>query len=93
MTNTGSCYVYGNNTAWKCHLCDKRVCLFDKKAFKRDGCAFDYHNDFFFGLTKSDQALYGTKDKEWSPPIENKIASNAMRIKTIRRELTEEEGA
>ncbi|KAL7529487.1 hypothetical protein ACHAXR_004154 [Thalassiosira sp. AJA248-18] len=90
--NSGKCEVCGAKTTWTCKLCDKKMCVLEEKKFKGIACALSYHNDNFFGLTRSDfKCLYGSKMGDWVPPSQNKIKSNARRIETIKRAVDEDD--
>ena len=73
-------------------MCDKRMCALTKGQFKGAGCALKFHDDAFFGLTKSDdRALFGRKaTKKWLPPNGSKIRSNKAKVEVIRRKIAEE---
>ena len=81
-------------TLWKCGLCDKRVCTMKKGKFKGDQCALQFHDDAFFGLTKSDdRAMCGRKaGKTWEPPNKSKMKSNAKKVEVIKKKIAEEVG-
>ena len=51
-----------------------------------------FHNDAFFGLTKSDdRALFGRRaGKKWLPPNASKIRSNKAKVEVIKRKIVEE---
>ena len=93
-TNLVKCEVCGAKTSFKCTLCDKYVCVFNRKKWEGGGCALSYHDDSFFGLSKSDSLeLYGQSKTDWTPPTKNKIKCNARRIETIKETILEEEEA
>jgi len=85
------CEVCGEPTAIKCGLCNKYMCLYKKRKFLGGQCALTYHEDSFFGLSKSDATdLFGMNKSEWVPPTTNKIKCNARRIETIKESLRED---
>ena len=53
-TVAGLCKVCNAETIWKCEMCDKRMYALTKGRFKGSACALHFHDDSFFGLTKSD---------------------------------------
>ena len=88
--NTMRCEVCGEPTAIKCGLCNKYMCLYKKRKFLGGQCALTYHEDSFFGLSKSDATdLFGMQKSEWVPPSTNKIKCNARHIETIKEALRE----
>ena len=89
--NRFKCEVCGELTSWKCGLCNKYLCMYKKKQFLGGQCVFTYHNDSFFGLSKSDYiALFVKSSVDWLPPPQNKIQCNAMRVETIKEGILEE---
>lgn len=53
-TNAGACEVCGTQSYWKCGLCKKYVCLFNKRNWAGGKCAFLFHSEKYFGLSRSD---------------------------------------
>mmetsp|Transcript_12411 Transcript_12411/g.26936 ORF Transcript_12411/g.26936 Transcript_12411/m.26936 type:complete len:326 (+) Transcript_12411:1665-2642(+) len=89
--NRMRCEVCGELTTFKCGLCNKYICMFNKKKFGGGQCALAYHDDSFFGLSKSDSAdLFGKSKMDWMPPSQHKIKCNARRIETIKQSMSEE---
>ena len=92
-TGPGKCEVCGEPTYWKCTVCDKRLCVMNKKKFTGARCALTFHNDLFFGLARCDHCdLFGRTAAKWGPPGDNKIQSNVRRIGAIKRVIAEEGG-
>ena len=91
-SRVGRCEVCNEPTLWRCGLCDKRMCALTKGKFKGTGCALKFHDDAFFGLTKSDdRALFGRRaGKKWLPPNASKIRSNKAKVEVIKRKIAEE---
>ena len=87
------CEVCGEMTTIRCGLCNKYMCFYKKKKFIGGQCALTYHEDSFFGLSKSDlEKLFRIPKGVWLPPSVNKIKCNARRIETIKEEIWEQGG-
>ena len=73
-------------------MCDKWMCSLIEGQFKGASCALRFHDDAFFGLTKSnDQALFGRRTrKKWQPPNASKIRCNKAKVEVIKRKIAEE---
>mmetsp|Transcript_19746 Transcript_19746/g.42879 ORF Transcript_19746/g.42879 Transcript_19746/m.42879 type:complete len:324 (+) Transcript_19746:1794-2765(+) len=91
QSNRAKCEVCGELTSFKCALCDKYVCLFENRKWIGGGCAMSYHDDAFFGLSKSDNILFGKHTGTWTPPTQHKIVCNARRVETIKETILQEE--
>ena len=91
-TIAGPCKVCDAKTLWKCEVYDKQVCKITKGKFKGVACALCFHDDAFFGLTKSnDRVLFGRKTgKKWQPPNASKIKSNKVKVKVIKQKIADE---
>lgn len=53
-TNAGACEVCGSSTYWRCVVCKKYMCLFNKRNWTGGKCAFLFHSEKYFGLSRSD---------------------------------------
>ena len=53
-TNPSPCEVCGVSTYWKCTICNRFICLLDKRHWKGAKCAITFHSENFFGLARSD---------------------------------------
>ena len=52
--NAGACEVCGSSTYWRCAVCKKYMCLFNKHNWTGGKCAFLFHSEKYFGLSRSD---------------------------------------
>ena len=68
------------------------MCALTKGKFKGAACALHFHDDAFFGLTKSnDRALFRRKaGKKWLPPNASKVKSNKAKVEVIKQKIAEE---
>ena len=87
--NAGPCEVCGKATKFICGMCNKHVCLFDKRQWK-GSCFVNMHNDSFFGLTKCDHEHLKKKGK-WKAPDVVAIRRNTKHIKTLKTIMEVEE--
>ncbi|KAL7528119.1 hypothetical protein ACHAXR_005384 [Thalassiosira sp. AJA248-18] len=86
--HSGNCDVCGNKTMYKCDLCEKFVCILEKRKWTGGTCATKLHNDSYFGLTRSDhQHLHGKAMKDWKAPSTSTIRRNARNIETLSEML------
>jgi hypothetical protein len=53
-TNAGSHEVCGLSTYWMCMTCGKHMCLLNKWNWNDAKCAFLFHSEKFFGLSRID---------------------------------------
>ena len=54
------CEMCGEMTTIKCGLCNKYMCLYKKEKFVEGQCVLTYHDDCFFGLSKTNSKnLFG----------------------------------
>jgi len=65
-----------------------------KGGFNGVKCLLHFHDDAYFGLTKSDdQAMRGRKaGKKWGPHNESKMRSNAEKVEVVKKKIAEEVG-
>jgi len=90
--NKGTCEVCGKGTSFKCGICDKYLCVFDNRKWSGGNCLLSYHDDSFFGISKSDHAdLHNRSKSKWKAPTDGKMKSNARRIGVIKMAIAEEE--
>ena len=90
LTCKGMCQVCGKKTVFKCGICDKRLCLFEKKKWSAK-CFHAYHNDNFFGLAKGDASMHGSTKNYWRVPTGQMINRNGRRIAEIKNNIEEEQ--
>lgn len=85
--NASTCEVCGRKCYWKCGRCGKFMCATQGRKWHGAECAFLYHKEGFFGLSRSDwEEVQGRKDasQKWSPPTEERIARNARAIERMK---------
>lgn len=85
--NACLCEVCGRKCYWKCGRCGKFMCATQGRKWHGAQCAFLYHKEGFFGLSRSDwEEVQGRKDKiqKWCPPTEERIARNARAIERMK---------
>ena len=62
----------------------------DGKTFKGAGCALHFHDDNFFGLTRSDSsAMLKSDTTAWTLPGTHKMKNNTNKIETLKRKFEE----
>ena len=82
----------GKHTLFKCEICDKWLCVLNDRKWDGAQCAIHYHDDSFFGLSRSDHKdLYGAGKSDWVVPTQSKMRSNKNRVAAIKRKIEEEE--
>ena len=83
--NAKPCEVCGRDCRYICTLCMKHMCTNPGKSWNGAQCAFLYHSEEFFGLSRSDyNAVQGKTDlSRWIPPSIDMITRNARYIKGI----------
>ena len=106
-TNPGICEVCGNNKCYYyCTLCRRHMCVITNRRWTGARCAFLYHNESFFGLSRHDYLEVlkkGSNDDEkkslqeiqrelsqWKPASDVAIERNT---RYISRLLMEESGS
>ena len=77
-------------TRYKCGICDKRWCLFVGKKWSAD-CITAYHNDIFFGLSRSDSVMHGNLVKDLCAPNDKKGKSNTRRATSLKENIDEDD--
>ena len=82
------CEVCGEKTSWKCMTCDKYICVLKKSKWSGNKCLMTYHDDSFFGLSRSDKKdLHGKRKKDWVPPTFRQMQLNANRMDLFKSEI------
>ncbi len=100
-TNPGVCEVCGNDKCYYwCSLCDKQMCVVTKRQWTGARCAFLYHNENFFGLSRGDyqevlkkgweggerkkKADIEREMQNWKPATEVAIERNTRYLNRLR---------
>ena len=89
--NPSYCEVCGEKCYYKCRLCNKTMCVMPGKRWEGARCAFMYHSEEFFGLSRSDyKDVQGKSDiKNWKPASEKVIKRNARYIARMKASAAE----
>ena len=86
--NASLCEVCGRKCYWKCGRCGKFMCATQGRKWHGAQCAFIYHKEGFFGLSRSDWTeVQGKKQdatQKWTPPTEERIARNTRAIERMK---------
>lgn len=88
--NASICEVCGRKCYWKCGLCGKFMCATQGRKWNGAQCAFLFHKEGFFGLSRSDwEEVQGKKEssQKWSPPTEERIARNIRAIERMKARM------
>jgi hypothetical protein len=90
--NPGKCEVCGEKCYYRCLLCKKVMCVMPNRSWDGTRCAFLYHSEEFFGLSRSDyKEVQGKADiHNWKPANEDAIKRNAryiLRLKATAAEI------
>ena len=90
-SNIARCEVCGEKTAFKCGLCNKFLCMYRKRQLNGGHCVLTYHDDAFYGLSKTDSLeLFGNEKGKWVQPTKNKLRCNARRVEAIKQSIMED---
>jgi hypothetical protein len=108
-SNAGPCEVCGLSTYWMCMTCGKHMCLLNKRNWNGAKCAFLFHSEKFFGLSRSDYLDVlgkgwenGKKKKNddirremesWKPATEAAMERHARFIARLNAQDVREESA
>ena len=86
--NRQPCEVCGEQTIWRCTLCEKPMCTKSKKAWNGAKCIFQYHNHTFFGLSRSDHSvLHGKELRTWVPPSDYAVLRNGRQMEKWKKDV------
>ena len=89
-TNLSPCEVCGEKVNWKCMICNKYMCVNSNRKWTGGQCMLTYHDDSFFGLSRSDkQELHGKRKMDWVPPTSRQILLNSNKIDTMKSVMDE----
>ena len=90
-SNSLPCEICGVNTCYKCNICGKRLCAFDKKKWNGARCALAFHNVSHFGIARCDfKPVHGKKKKEWVPANQYKMNRNKRDVELLEKKIQEE---
>lgn len=108
-SNAGPCEICGLSTYWMCMTCGKHMCLLNKRNWNGAKCAFLFHSEKFFGLSRSDYLDVlgkgwenGKKKKNddirremesWKPATEAAMERHARFIARLNAQDVREESA
>lgn len=91
INNASKCKVCGDNTIWRCTLCNKSLCIMTKRTWNGARCILAYHNEEFYGLARGDfRSVHGKNVDSWTPPDIAAINRNARRIRRFVAEIKHE---
>ena len=91
MTNQQLCKVCGNGTLMKCNICNRKMCVTNKRKWNGLQYAFHFHSKEFFGLSWSDYKLVNNKKtKGWKALDKKQIDRNAKQIHKMIKNIENE---
>ena len=83
-----ACKVCGKPAYSTCTICNEALHFMPSKGEVAGAtCFFDYHNDVFFGMARSDVSIKGISKKQWSYPSASAARENAKLVKEVTKDL------
>jgi hypothetical protein len=79
--NAAECDICGKRTFWHCGICKVPNCILEERRFKGCSCMFNFHNERWLGLARSDSKNLA----QWRAPTQKKQQQNARIVKQVQK--------